>query len=66
MGTSGTAEAELEGFRLAFAGKDGAQHRVPLADAREVQFELMTPGRTRTTPQASSELPCHEDDLGCL
>jgi hypothetical protein len=39
------AEVELDGFRSGTSAGDGTLHQLPLADARAVRFEVMTPAR---------------------
>jgi len=41
----GLAGAELGEYRVGYISQDGMQHRVSLADAQAVRFEVMSPAR---------------------
>jgi hypothetical protein len=41
----GVAEAGPDEFWVGYVGEDDTQHRVPLADAPAVHFEVITPAR---------------------
>jgi len=56
-GVRDVADAELEGFRVRFVAPDGGQHRVPLADAWAVPFEVMAPARRYRARKGQRHLP---------
>src|SRR5262245_9826154 len=51
------ADAELDGFRLAYVAEDGSQHRLPLADAWAVRFEAVAPARRYRARKGQRHLP---------
>lgn len=52
---SGLLCESLPGFRVGYVSGDGSPHQLPLADARAVRFEVMTPtAAVRRTERAAA------------